>query len=342
MAINSRVAVRMAIIIVITVMAVLFLWRVRGGLYPFIIAFFIAYLLNPAVNWLENRRLNRVWAIIYIYIVLFAIVVVGGSLMVPFTLRELESFARELPVMVSKGEILFHTFQWTYQNSTLPASLRTALDGGIATLQGQLQAFVASAVDGILSLLSNIIGLAISPILAFYLLLDWHELNEEMLHFLPSRWRRRLFLLLSDLDRVLSGIIRGQLTIAVIVGILVSAGLFLLGVRYALIIGILAGILDVIPYFGAFIGATPAVTVAFLSSPLLALKVALLFFLIHQLESTVIGPKIIGGNIGLHPLSVIFFLFVGEEIGGLLGMLLGVPVAALAKVVLKHLAKALI
>ncbi len=123
---------------------------------------------------------------------------------------------------------------------------------------------------------------------------------------------------------------------------MISGGLYILDVRYALIIGILAGMLDIIPYFGAFIGATPAVTVALLDSPLLALKVAGLFFIVHQLEGTIIGPRILGDNVGLHPLTVIFFLFIGEEMAGLLGMLLGVPLAAVAKVLLSHLVKALI
>ncbi|MPM48860.1 hypothetical protein SDC9_95587 [bioreactor metagenome] len=100
--------------------------------------------------------------------------------------------------------------------------------------------------------------------------------------------------------------------------------------------------LDIIPYFGAIIGATPAVTLALLHSPILALKVAFLFLIIHQLEGTVIGPKILGESVGLHPLSVIFFVFVGGELGGLPGMLLGVPVAAIVKVVFRHLYKLLV
>jgi predicted PurR-regulated permease PerM len=100
--------------------------------------------------------------------------------------------------------------------------------------------------------------------------------------------------------------------------------------------------LDIIPYFGAFIGATPAVTLALLSSPWLALKVVLLFFAIHQLEGSIIGPQIMGDNVGLHPLSVIFFLFIGGELGGIPGMLLGVPIAAVGKVFIRHIIRMLI
>jgi predicted PurR-regulated permease PerM len=319
-----------------------FLWKVRSGLYPFVIAFFVAYLLNPAVCYCERKGLKRVWAITFIYLVVFSTVILGSSIFIPVLVRELESFARDLPLMTAKGEEVLYTIQWHYQHSALPNSLRSAMDSGMINLQGQAQAFVAAVVQGIIGMLGNFIGLAISPILAFYLLYDWHEIRIKAFRFFPAHWQHNLNILLKDLDKVLAGVIRGQLTVALIVGILVSGGLYLLGVRYALIIGLLAGALDVIPYFGAFIGATPAVTVALLESPWLALRVVALFVIIHQLEGSIIGPKILGENIGLHPLTVIFFLFVGEELGGLVGMLLGVPLAALGKVILRHIARALV
>ncbi len=315
---------------------------VRGGLYPFIIAFFLAYILNPAVGYFEGKGMKRVWAIACVYVLLFICLFIVGSRLIPVFIRELESFGQELPHMAAKVEELIVSLQSQYQQSALPYSLRVALDNGLITIQATLQEFVASVVDGLVHTITHFIGLAISPVLAFYLLHDWHELIAAVLRTLPARWRHETVLILRDVDRVLSGVIRGQVTVAVIVGILVSTGLYLLDVRYALIIGILAGALDVIPYFGAFIGATPGVTVALLSSPLLALKVALLFFVIHQLEGTIIGPKILGENVGLHPLSVIFFLFIGEELGGLVGMLLGVPVGAVGKVLLSHLLRIMI
>lgn len=338
----TRPTVRLGIMIAAAALALYLLWLVRGGLYPFIIAFFLAYLLNPAVCWLEERGMRRVFAILALYLALFSVVIFAGVRLIPLVIRELESFGRDLPLMTVKIEELLQAFQGSYQNSALPMSLRTSIDNGLVTLQGNVQEYVARVVAAILGLLSHLIGLIISPILAFYLLHDWHDIGTELLRVVPGRWRHDLGHLLRDLDKVLAGVIRGQLTIAVIVGILVSVGLYLLDVRYALIIGILAGMLDIIPYFGAFIGATPAVAVALLDSSLLALKVAGLFFVIHQMEGTIIGPRILGENVGLHPLAVIFFLFIGEEVGGLMGMLLGVPLAAVVKVLLRHLVKALI
>ena len=119
--------------------------------------------------------------------------------------------------------------------------------------------------------------------------------------------------------------IRGQLTVAAIVGAIVSVALYVLGLRYAIIIGAFAGVLDIIPYFGAFIGALPAVTLALLYSPQLAFKVALLFLFVHQMEGALIGPKIVGGNIGLHPLAVIFFCLLAKKWREWQGCSLGYP-----------------
>jgi predicted PurR-regulated permease PerM len=315
---------------------------VRKGLYPFIIAFFFAYLLNPAVKWVTNRGVPRGLAIAIVYIVVFGMLLVCGSSLIPVVIRELEGFGQELPQMTIKGEEMLQTLQLQYQNSALPLSLRTAMDDSLISLQGQAQIFITRLVDAILTILSHFIGLAISPVLAFYLLYDWPKLDNSILELIPAGWRNHTILIAKEIDGVLAGVIRGQLTVAVVVGILVSVGLSVLGLRYALIIGIFAGILDLIPYFGAFIGAVPAVTVALLDSPLLAMKVAGMFLVIHQLEGTIIGPKIIGDNIGLPPLAVIFFLFVGEELAGVLGMIIGVPLAAVGKVIIRHLLKALI
>ena len=130
--------------------------------------------------------------------------------------------------------------------------------------------------------------------------------------------------------------------VAALVGIFVSIGLHFLNLGYALLIGLFAGLLDVIPYFGAFIGALPAVGLALVSSPLLAFKVIVLFVIIHQLEGLVIHPQIMGEKVGLQPLSVIFWVFIGGELGGFTGMLLGVPAAAVGKVIVKHIRRGLV
>ncbi|MBC8015582.1 MAG: AI-2E family transporter, partial [Sporomusaceae bacterium] len=231
--------------------------------------------------------------------------------------------------------------QSQYQNSELPYSLRLAIDEALLSMESDVQHFIGHIVNSIIGVVRNSIGLVITPILAFYLLHDWNEIKDEMILLLPIRWRGEVILFFRDVDKVLSGIIRGQLTVACIVGIFITIGLYALQVKFALIIGILAAIFDVIPYFGAIIGAAPAIMIAMLQSPWLTIKVILLFVVVQQIEGNIIHPKIIGENIGLHPLAVIFFVIVGGELGGVLGMLLGVPLAAIGKVLIRHIMKVL-
>ncbi|WP_285717235.1 AI-2E family transporter [Pelosinus sp. IPA-1] len=319
-----------------------FFWMVRNALYPFLIGLFLSYLLNPAVCYLENKKIGRVWAIIAVYILLFSIVIIGGSKLLAILIRDLQSFAQDLPSMIENINILLIKVQSQYQNSALPYYLRLAIDDALLLLLGDVQEFIGEVVNGIINLITHSLGLAISPILAFYLLHDWHEIKSKLLLLVPSQWRGELISFWRDVDKVLGGIIRGQLIVACIIGIFVTIGLFLLQVKFALIIGILAALFDIIPYFGPIIGASPAVMLAILESPLLTLKVILLFFIIQQIEGNIIHPKIIGENIGLHPLTVIFFVFVGGEMGGIIGMLLGVPFVAVGKVLLHHIIKVLL
>lgn len=328
--------IRSVLLAIAVLIAAYFLWWVRASLYPFLIAFTMAYLLNPAVSYLERNKLTRLWSIIIVYTCLLSVLIISSSHLVPVLIRELEIFARELPTLIVRGDAFIQSAQSQYQNTAMPYSLRLAFDNGLKQIEVMLQDTVSGSVDSLLNLVSHGIGIVISPILAFYFLYDWHEMKRNFYLTVPGSWRPGVRLFLKDIDKVLSGVIRGQITIAVIVGLLVSLGLMTLGVRFALLIGILAGALDVIPYFGAFIGATPAIAIALLDSPLLAGKVAILFFIIHQIEGTVIGPRILGEQVGLHPVTVIFFLLVGGEVGGLGGLLLGVPLAAIGKVILRH------
>lgn len=318
-----------------------FLWMVHSALYPFVIAFLLAYLLNPAVCYLEQKNIGRLWAIIILYIVLFGVVIWGGSRLLPLFIRELESFAQDLPSMIVNINDLLIKLQSQYENSLLPSSFRSAIDDALLLLENDMQEFVGQVVNSIIKIISHSIGLAISPILAFYLLHDWYEFKEKMLLLLPCKWRTELISFLRDVDNVFGGFIRGQLIVACIVGVFVTIGLYFLKVKFALIIGILAALFDIIPYFGPIIGASPAIMLAMLESPWLTIKVIFLFFVIQQIEGNIIQPKIIGENIGLHPLTVIFFVFVGGELGGLVGMLLSVPVAAIGKVLISHIVRIL-
>lgn len=338
----KKTVIKMIIFIGMVVGFLYFIWLVRSGLYPFIIGLLIAYMLNPIVCYLEGKGLKRLWSIIILYLILFGIVIIGGSKLLTLLIRDLESFAQDLPQLVERINDILILAQSQYQNSSLPYSFRLAIDDALLVAENEMQQFIGQIVNTIINIVRNSIGLAISPILAFYLLHDWNDIKSQLVLLLPGSWRGEFILFFRDVDKVLAGIIRGQLTVACIVGAFVTMGLYILQLKFALIIGILAAMFDVIPYFGAIIGAAPAVMLALLESPWMAIKVIIMFVIIQQIEGNIIHPRIIGDNIGLHPLTVIFCVFVGGEIGGLLGMLLGVPIVAIGKVFVRHMLKVLL
>lgn len=338
----SKKNIKTTVLVCLGVGGAYLFWLVRNALYPFIIGFLLAYMLNPLVCYLEKKHLKRLWAILIIYILLFAVVIIGGSKLITVLLRDVKYFGEELPQILLRIDHVLIFIQSQYQNSELPYSLRIAIDDALLVLEHDMQQCIGQMVNSIITLARNSIGLAISPILAFYVLYDWYEIKVKLLLLLPIRWRAEMILFLDDVNIVLAGIIRGQLTVACMIGVFITVGLYYLQVKFALMIGILAALFDIIPYFGPLIGAAPAVMLAILESPWLATKVAILFFVIQQIEGNIIQPKIMGENIGLHPLTVIFFVFVGEEVGGLLGMLLAVPIAAIGKICIQHLLKALL
>jgi predicted PurR-regulated permease PerM len=185
-----------------------------------------------------------------------------------------------------------------------------------------------------MSLLSQLFSILLAPVLAFYLLRDICRFKEDFFSLIPHRWQNDIVILTGEINKVLDSYIRGYLLVCLIVGVLTGTAMFLLGVEFALILGLFAGLTELIPYLGPFIGALPAVLLALLKSKWLAVKVILAFLFIQQLEGNVISPKILGDRVGLHPLAVILTLVVAGKLFGLPGMLLAVPSAAVIRIII--------
>jgi predicted PurR-regulated permease PerM len=325
------------LLMVIIGSAGILLWLVRRALYPFFLACIIAYLLHPVTRTLQARGMKRLTAILLAYLLAFGLMVFFCLEILPLLFADLQDFSQMLPAMIQRSESIIGQLGDHYQSLSLPLLFRQEVDEALLLLQHDLTAFLSDLASMTIGLFRYAMGILISPILAFYLLYDWDHIKDGLVLIVPRSGRRQVVTLIKDLDDVLAGVVRGQLLVAFFVGLCVTGCLLYLNVPYALLIGFMAGVLDVIPYFGAVLGAVPAVTVALLTSPAVAFKVGVLFFIIHQLEGTVIGPKILGDSVGLHPLLVIFCLFAGGELFGVSGMLLAVPIAAILKVCLHHL-----
>lgn len=305
----------------------LFLYLIRAAVVPFAYALVLTYLLVPLVEYLERRGLSRVAAILLVYsgtITLLAVVLLG---IVPPALVELDTLAHMIPSYTKEISDRLNEMQRLYSKVPLPASLRQVVDENIMRMEYTLLTYIRSIATFTMALFSHLLAIVIAPVLAFYMLRDLPAIKAASAAFFSAE-RTGLGSLIRELNIVLDGFIRGHLLVAAIVGLISVLGLSLLQIEFALLIGMAAGILDIIPYFGPIIGALPAIFLALLESPVKALYVAILFIIIHQLESTIISPKILGDRVGLHPLTVIFVILVGGQLAGIAGVLLAVPLTA--------------
>lgn len=328
--------VRWTMVIVLVVFLVVLLWVAREGMYPFLLAILISYFLSPAVVWFERRKVPRTISLILLYV--FGGLVVCAFLWkgIPIFLREAESFIQSLPQISQQLESIVLSIE-RYQAEKLPPMVKHIIEQNINEAETMIETSLGAIIHRMLGLMEYTIGVAVSPIIAFYILHDWQRIRKSLFELLPIECRGTCREIATEVNKVLGGVIRGQVIISIFVGTAVTVGLYYFGVPYAILLGVLAGILDVIPYFGAIFGAVPAILFGLFISPLTAVKVAILFFVVHQLESSVIHPNVVGDSIGMHPLAVLFFVFLGGEVGGLIGMVIGVPLAAIIKIIFHHI-----
>lgn len=327
---------------------------VLGGVYllsqvtpvflPIILAVVLAFVLNPIVEllarvplWPSSRRLPRGLAVLIA--ILLAALIVGtlvAFIFLPF-IAEFNRFIASLPNLIEKIQHLTGVLERQAQTLDLPDNIRTLVDQTLATAASYALTIVRRVLDSTLNFASQIVELVVVPVLTFYFLKDWRFLKESFVELFPAKVHDKTRVIVEEIAAVVSGYIRGQVLISIIVGSLVFIGVIILEVDYPLVLGLLAMLTETIPIIGPIIGATPAIFLAYLHSPALAVKVLVFFIVIHQLENHIVVPKIMGHSIDLHPVIVIISLLIGGQLLGVVGMILAVPVAAILRVLFKHL-----
>ena len=335
------------IILCLLLAATLLVW-IKAGAVPvqLFIALALAYLLNPLVNKLEQRGLNRTLSVLLV----FSLALIGISLvLVLLTLAvksELSKVQLNIPAYATQLYELIPLKIKSYLQIDTPDRLSQQLTNLALTFKGSaldiakpILQWLQQAVSSTVGLILNLLGYLIIPIYLFYLLADMPLLTAWLKELPPLRFRDQLGLLVKEFDEVLSGFVRGQLLVCAILAVLYSAGLWLIGIDLAVVIGTLSGAAFIIPYLGTMLGIVLSMLMAVLKfhdllHPLLCLG---WFALVQGLEGTVITPKVVGDTVGLHPLIAIVALLIGGQLLGISGMLLAIPVAAILKVLAGHL-----
>ncbi|MHB1653416.1 MAG: AI-2E family transporter [Desulfitobacteriaceae bacterium] len=313
------------------------LLSVRVVTGPFLLGFVLAYLLSPFVEILEKKGLGRRTAIAVVFLGIFG--VLGGSLALalPILYSELAKITLVLPQTMQDMDHYIQGFREQYRASGLPSRVALVFDQHL----GQGEEFMAGKLEWFLRTLPEMLAslslYILSPVLAIYFLADWTRLHNAFQSLVPQRWRLDWQRLWQDINHIVRRFVRGNLVVAAIVGVLIGIGVKLLGMEYAFLIGLICGVSDLIPYFGPLIGAVPSLLLALIQSPVMAMKVAFVILFVQQLEGNIISPKLMGESVRLHPLWIVFALLSGGELAGLWGMLISVPLAAVIRIILRHI-----
>ncbi len=328
------------LLVMVSLVAIYYL---RPILTPFMMGIVLAYLGDPLVDRLEERRVNRTVGVLIVFVV-FLVLLTGISLVVlPMLVREISSLIQDIPLLVAwlqktASPWLVATFNIDPFDISL-VSLKQRLLENWQQAGGLAGAVVQQATASGAALLTAFASIALTPVVAFYLMRDWDKVMLGIHEMIPREVEDTVVGLVKECDDVLSEFLRGQLLIMFLLGCIYALGLSILGLKLSLLIGMLAGLFSIVPYLGFIVGIVAAMFAAlFQYQDLIHLAYVLIVFMIGQgLEGMVLTPWLVGDRIGLHPVAVIFAVLAGGQLFGFVGVLLALPIAAVAMVFVRHL-----
>lgn len=309
--------------------AMIAFWALGNVLLPFLTGMAIAYFLDPVADRLELMGMSRTLATTLITISALLVFVLMLILLVPLLVRQTSALITAAPGYFEQIQaLLIDRFPSLMDDNSVLRQGLQSLTENVRTWGGQLaKALLASAF----TVVDMLVFVVVAPVVAFYMLMDWDRMIAVIDSWLPRDHLAELRQLAREIDTVLAGFVRGQLTVCGILGAFYAIALMLVGLQFGLIVGLLAGLLTFIPYVGSIIGGVLSIGLAlfqFWDTPLLIGAVALIFVVGQMAEGNFLTPKLVGGSIGLHPVWLMFALSAFGSAMGFTGMLIAVPVAA--------------
>ena len=313
------------VFVVLLSLAVLYV--IRDVVAIVFVSIVVAAALDPFVDYLQKYKIPRSVSILLIYLIILAIFSLVIVLLIPPMSEQIGQLAKNLPDYYEKIALGFNKL--SDRSSSVPATLPEALTG--------LSSNLAQATSGVFTTLTGLFGGLISfvsvLVIVFYLVVQDYGIKYYFKYFLPKTYQGKIIDLVDKIQNKLGWWLRGQIILCLIVGLAVYLGLTILGVKYALLLGIVAALTEIIPYIGPFIGAVPGVFIAFSDSFTKVLLVALVYFIVQQLENSVLVPKVMQKSVGLDAVVVMVAILIGGSLGGMIGALLAVPVAVIIEVI---------
>ncbi|TGQ51864.1 AI-2E family transporter [Mesorhizobium sp. M1C.F.Ca.ET.193.01.1.1] len=319
----------------------LFLYVFSGILLPFVAGMALAYFLDPVADRLQRLGLSRLMATVVILIAFIVVVVLALVILVPVLATQMADFARKLPEYLTRLQSLITSFdpRWLEQRFGVNAgSLRDGLNSLLTSGFGFLSTVFTSIWSSGVALVSVVSLFVVTPVVAFYMLLDWDRMVAVVDSWVPRDYVETVRALARDINTATAGFVRGQGTLCLVLGVMYATGLTFTGLNFAILIGFFAGLISFIPYVGSLTGLVLAVGVAFVQfwpDWTMVVLVACVFFVGQFIEGNILQPRLVGKSVGLHPVWLMFALFAFGALFGFVGLLIAVPASAAIAVLVR-------
>lgn len=322
-----------------------FIFLFRNVLLPFVAGMALAYFLDPVADRLQRLGLSRLMATVVILLSFLLVFVLVLIIVIPVLVGQAMEFGQRLPEYITQLQTLITTADqdlfppWVEDQI---ANLRESFAGLLSQGAGLVGTLVAQIWTSSMALINVLALLVVTPVVAFYMLLDWDRMVNKVDSWVPRDHVEDVREIARDMDLAIAGFVRGQGTVCIILGLFYAIGLSMVGLNFGLLIGMFAGLISFIPYVGSLIGLVLSIGVAivqFWPDYFWVLTVAGIFFAGQFLEGNILQPKLVGSSVGLHPVWLMFALFAFASLFGFLGMLIAVPAAAAVGVLVRFALK---
>lgn len=309
----------------------------RYLLNAFLTSVVIAYVLNPLVKWLETRypKLKRKWWIMIIFLAIFLILVFMMVSLLPRTINEFSKLVNNFPLYLDQAKkVVIDLSQKYFGRDVLNLEKLKVRD--IFGKIGMSDFNLSSMMVGVKSTFSKIFIAVLVPIFVFYLLNDKEIFIKKLKELIPEKYREQSVEIGKKMDESVFKYVKGKILMAIYVGVAVGIFLGIIGVDFALVIGIITMFADIIPYIGPFLGLAPATVFALLDSPTKAIFVIIMFLFLQWTENNIVGPKIMSDQLGYHPMLVLIITIAGGFLFGFVGMIFALPFVIALEVVYEY------
>lgn len=312
------------------------LWSALKGVFlPFFLSALITYLLHPLVEYVHDKGLPRFVAILSIYFLFFGGLGYAAVKGFPYFIVQMKQLLENVPALAADyKELLYKVDKGT---SALPYSVHSKIENYIVKMETNAQNILTNAIFSFKKIVDYFFVIVVVPFLVFYFLNDFEKLKKAAWYITPRRYRNEGVHLVKDIDQSLGGYIRGQLFVGAILGAAAMIALWLVGMPYPILLGLVIAITDIIPYFGPILGAIPVVLIALTISWKMVWVTVGIMLVLQFIEGNILGPFIVGRNLHIHPVFIIFSLLLGGELAGVPGMILAVPIFSVIKVIVIHI-----